>query len=433
MRIKLIAIVSLLLCLTLAGSVACNPFGGEEEIEQQSVEVVRGDLVISVSGSGYIEVSKEANLAFDVGGRIDKIYVDEGDSVSQGDVLAKLETDALELALTQAQVALTKAEVAVTSANVTLRTTKHSLEEARDIYTWPEIKEMQEDVDEAKAYVDYVSTNLAEASTAAKEAMWTSALAYAQARLAAAEAKLDARINSYDTEEVAIKKMEVELAEQSLQLAQQSLQQAQQSLQQAQRNLDEATLIAPFDGVVAAVHAKEGDVIPSPTMAPTIIINLIDFTTMELTVEVDELDIPEVKPGQRTVISVDALPDVNLEGEVVSISPLPKKEAGLVLYEVKTSFAVPEGSGLRVGMSATADIIIDERSNVLLVPDRAIKQDAQGNPVVEVMLDGQTEERPVVLGVSDGFNTEIVAGLKEGDMVVVKTKVKPAESGGFLF
>lgn len=414
----------LILCLALAGSIACSPFGGaEEEVKQQLVEVVRDDLVISVSGSGYIEVSNEANVAFDVGGRIDKIYADDGDSVTKGDVLAKLETDALEMALTEAQVALTKAKLDVTSANVTLRTAKHSLDEARDLYTWPEINVAQSDVDDAEAFLDYVLDRGLPYET----------VAYAQARLDAAEAELDAMINTYDTEEVAIKKMEVELAEQSLQLAWQSLKQAQQSLQQAQKNLNEATLTAPFDGIVARVYAEEGDVIPSPTMAPTVIINLIDFTTLELTVEVDEIDIPEVKLGQRTIISVDALPDVNLEGEVASISPLPKEEAGLVLYEVKISFTVPEGSGLMVGMSATADIVVDERSNVLVVPERAIKQDTQGNPVVEVMLGEQLEERPVVIGVSDGFQTEIVDGLKQGDTVVITTKAKPAETGGFLF
>lgn len=405
----------LLLCLALAGSVACSPFGGGEEgVSQQLVEVVRGDLVISASGSGNIKISKEVKVAFDVGGRIDKLYVDDGDDVTKGDVLAKLETDALEMALTQAQVALTQAEVAVTSANLTLRTAKHSLDEARDIYTWPEIEVAQSDVDAAKAFVDYaVERNLPQAT-----------VEYAWARLNAAEAKLNAMIRSYDTEEVAIKKMEVELAEQSLELAQQSLEQARQFVEQAQKNLNEATLTAPFDGVVARVYADEGDVIPSPTMAPTAIIHLIDLTTMELNIEVDEIDIPGVKPGQRVIIEVDALPALQLEGEVTYISPLATEEAGVIIYEVTIGFDVPEGSGLKAGMSAEADIVIDEQSDVLLVPNQAIKQDSQGNPVVEVMVGKEVEEKPVVVGISDGFDTEIVSGLSEGEVVVVERRAR---------
>ena len=401
----------LLLCLALAGSMACNPFGGdEEEDNQRLVEVVRGDLAISVSGSGNIEVSDEGKLAFGVGGRIDRIYVEEGDSVTKGDVLAKLDTDDLELALTQAEVTLTQAEIAVSTANVTLRTARHSLDEAQDLYTWPEIKVAEADVDDAEAFLQYVIDKDLPLAT----------LYYAQARLDAAEAVLDAMIYDYDTEEVAIKKMEVTVAEQSLELSQLSLEQAQQSLEYAQEQLDEATITAPLDGVIAKIYAEEGDVIPPPTMASQVIIHLVDLTTIELNVEVDEIDIPDVKPGQRAIIDVDALPDVEFEGEVFTISPVAKEEAGVILYEVKVGFNVPEGSGLRVGMSAEADIVLVDRSNVLLVPSRAITEDSEGNPVVMVVVNEQTEERPVVIGVSDGFDTEIVSGLSEGEVVVIE-------------
>ena len=401
----------LLLSLILAGSIACNPFGGdEEEASQQLVEVVRGDLAISVSGSGNIEVSAEGKLAFGVGGRIDRIYVEEGDSVTKGDVLAGLDTDDLELALTQARVALTQAQVAVNTANVTLRTARHSLDEAHDLYTWPEIKVAEADVDDAEAFLEYVL----------EKGLSQTTLYYAQARLDAAEAVLDAMIYDYDTEEVAIKKMEVALAEQSLELSQLSLGQAQQSLEYAREQLDEATITAPLDGVIAKIYSEEGDVIPPPALSSQVIIHLVDLTTIELNVEVDEIDIPDVKPGQRAIIDVDALPGVEFEGEVLTISPVAKEEAGVILYEVKVGFNVPEGSGLRVGMSAEADIVIVDRSNVLLVPDRAITKDSEGNPVVMVVVNEQTEERPVVIGISDGFDTEIVSGLSEGEVVVIE-------------
>ncbi len=401
----------LLLSLILAGSIACNPFGGdEEEASQQLVEVVRGDLAISVSGSGNIEVSDEGELAFGVGGRIDRIYVEEGDSVTEGDVLARLDTDDLELALTQARVALTQAQVAVNTANVTLRTARHSLDEAQDIYTWPEIKVAEADVDDAEAFLEYVLEKGLSATT----------LYYAQASLDAAEAVLDAMIYDYDTEEVAIKKMEVTVAEQSLELSQLSVEHAQQSLEYAQEQLDEATITAPLDGVIAKIYSEEGDVIPPPALSSQVIIHLVDLTTIELNVEVDEIDIPDVKPGQRAIIDVDALRGVEFEGEVLTISPVAKEEAGVILYEVKVGFNVPEGSGLRVGMSAEADIVIVDRSNVLLVPDRAITEDSEGNPIVMVVVNEQTEERPVVIGISDGFDTEIVSGLSEGEVVVVE-------------
>jgi len=194
------------------------------------------------------------------------------------------------------------------------------------------------------------------------------------------------------------------------------LEQAQQSLELAQKQLDEATLIAPFAGVAASVDVDEGDTVS----ATTPIIHLVDLDTLELIVEVDEIDMPSVKLGQRAIISVDALPDIELEGEVTFIPPEAKEKTGLVLYDVEIGFDVSQDLGLKGGMSATADIVIDERSNALLLPNKAITLDNQGNPTVTVLVDELTQERKVVIGISNGSHTEILGGLNEGDVVVVK-------------
>ena len=123
------------------------------------------------------------------------------------------------------------------------------------------------------------------------------------------------------------------------------------------------------------------------------------------------------------------------EGRVTLICPLPVVESGLVTYDVTIGFDVPEDPEVRIGMSAAADIIIDERSDVLLVPVRAIKRDNQGNPVVRVVVDEQIQERHVVTGISDGFQTEIISGLGEGDTVVVELRAATSSSssgGGFF-
>jgi len=246
-------------------------------------------------------------------------------------------------------------------------------------------------------------------------------------------------------DEVVIKQLQVKAAEQSLEAARQSLEQAQQSVEvakqsleqarqsveQAQKQLDEATITAPFGGTIVEVNASEGDTV----LATQTIVRLMDLTSMELKVEVDEIDVPVVKPGQRAIIDVDALPDFQFVGEVTSIDLLPTVEAGIVSYEVTVGLNVSDDSELKVGMSATTDIIINERSNVLLVPSRAVTQDSQGSPVVMVMIDEQIQERAVVIGISDGINTEIVDGLDEGEIVVVERRAKPTPTGepGFLF
>ena len=82
-------------------------------------------------------------------------------------------------------------------------------------------------------------------------------------------------------------------------------------------------------------------------------------------------------------------------------------------------------------MSATAEIVIDKRSNVLLVPNRAIVYDDQDNPFVKVMVGEQTEERSITLGISDGYDTEVTSGLSEGEIVVIEREIE-AQTGGFF-
>ncbi len=335
-------IAILVLCLLLAGATACTPGGGTEEVSQQLVEVVRGDLTVTISGSGNIGVSSDQRLSFSSGGKIDRIYVEEGDEVNKGALLARLDTSTLELALSQAQLALDEAE--------------YNLKQLKDVL--------------------HASHDL------------------------------------------------VKLAEAQLELA-------EQAVAENQKQLDEAVIIAPFSGTVTSIYAEEGDIVPSPAMAPQPVIYLTDPTTLELAAEVDEIDIPLVAEGQRATVEVDALPYALFEGEVTSIATLPSAQAGVIVYQAKIALAIPADSGIRLGMSATADIVTAERSDVLLVPSRAVTQDSQGNPMVRVLVNDEIVERAVVPGISDGIDTEIVSGLKEGETVVIIRTSQPSGTGLF--
>ena len=419
---------------------ACNPFGGDsqEETRQQLVEMVRGDLIVSVSGSGSIEVSNEARVVFGTGGMIDKIFVDEGDEVAEGEVLAKLDTAPLELALiqaqtalAQAQAALAQAEVARIQAQIAQAPAQAALAQAQATLTQAQAVRIQaqlelniaednlEDAEDLyrrlKRFLDRNDSKL----EAAEVLFETAELEFevAETQFAAAELQFEAAGLQLE-----IAESQLEVVEPQLEAADLQVEMAEQALEEAQKQLDRVTITAPFDGVVVSVDVDEGDTVSTATP----IVHLIDLTSIELEVEVDEIDIAEVKLGQRAIIEVDALPALQLEGKVTSIPLLSKETGGLVIYEVTIGFDVPQGYNLKIGMSAIADIILEERSNVLLVPNRAITQD-----VVKVMVDEEIEERLVVRGISDGFDTEIVDGLNEGDVVVIETKVKPSAPGLF--
>jgi len=446
-------IAAILLGTILIGVSACNPFESKTEVNEELVEVVRGDLAVTVSGTGNIEVSNETKLSFGVGGKIEKIYVDEGDEVSKGDVLAKLETDTLELALNEAKVAysqaqisvleaeaaVVEAEIAVGQAETSLQTAEWTLEQTQDQYYLVDIKIAQSDVDSALRNLEDALWKLDKYEEGSEgQILYSKSVVQAQARYQAAKDRLDAIVAGFNAEEVEIKELQVLVAKQSLDLAEQSLELAkrspalarqslalaEQSLKVAQKQLNDATITAPFDSTIAKVFVDEGDIIPAPTLGTTQIIQVIDPEKMELNVQVDEIDIIGVMTGQKAIIETDAIPDFTIDGTVAFISLLPTELSGVVVYDAEIYFNIPEGSGLRAGMSATADIMVAERINVLLVPARAIREDSQGNSIVGVMVDGQIEERVVIIGISDGFQTEILDGLEEGEMIERRARSK---------
>lgn len=489
-RKKVVMVLILtIVCLALLMMTSCNPLGdGKAAVSQQLFKAERGDLTVSVTGSGKIETSHEARLAFGTTGKLEEILVEEGDRVSKGDMLAKLDTRALELSFTQAQVSLTQAKVALAQAQLTQKTEEYNLKKTRDsedalklalfkaeidaetakynlgksqdLYIWSDIKIAQADADEAERYVEDTMGMLGryDPGTPGYES-WQDILLHAQSRLNAAKDRLEAMMSGRDIAEVAIKKLQVESAQrsvaqaqkkldelvddikiqelevesagQSLVQAEQSVELARQSLDEAQRQLDEATIFATFNGTVARVLAEEGDNIPSPSMTPQAIIHLIDPAHMKLVIEVDEIDIPLVQLNQEAVIDVDALPGVKFKGAVGAIHPMSREEGGVVLYDVKITLEIPENSGIRVGMSASADIVITKHSNVLVIPSRAIRQDGEGKTMVRVMNNGQVQERVVVVGLDDGLRTEVLNGLVEGEAVVVESRAKAASGSMF--
>jgi HlyD family secretion protein len=457
---RLVISLGVIMTVVLVGLTACQ--GGETATQQQPVTVTRGDLTVSINGSGFIETSNEAKLSFGTGGKIKEITVDEGDEVKKGQVLARLDTSPLELALTQAQVALAQAQLtqqsteyelklikdkkdpldlAVFNAQIGLKTAEYNLGKAQETYTWPDLETAQSDVDGAESRVEYYSLKLSEATNTNEQETYTTALIFAKQQLADAEAKLDAIHQAVDTEEVEIKRMQVTAAEMTLSQAQKAVNDisneiaikelqlnytkeavalAQKSVDEVKRQLSEATITAPFDGAIAKVFVEEGDTI-SPVNT---IIHIIDPTAMELGIQLDEIDVPQVKPGQETVITLDALPGKKFSGKVSNIFPLPNVVGGVVLYDVKINFDVPKDAGIKVGMSASADVIIEKRTGVLLVPNRAVTQDKQGKTIVKVKSGEQVTERPVITGVTDDVSTEIVSGVTEGETVVIESRPK---------
>ena len=207
----------------------------------------------------------------------------------------------------------------------------------------------------------------------------------------------------------------------ALRAANLNVQIAETQLKNSKEELMKTEILAPFDGTVVDIGIKENDQLSAFDYSSKTAVYLVDTRTVKLEGVVDEVDIYQVKVGQDTIITVDALPDVELKGKVTFISPLGNQTTGVVEFPVTISLE-PTETELKGGLTATADIIIDEHKDILIVPNRAIKGSV-GNYWVDVVIDEKkvtTEKRPVVTGAQNEQFTEIISGLSQGEKVIAE-------------
>jgi RND family efflux transporter MFP subunit len=212
-----------------------------------------------------------------------------------------------------------------------------------------------------------------------------------------------------------------------LALQRETIHQAELSVQQAQIDLDANTLIAPFDGVIASIVGNPGEPAPSGT---TGFMTLVDPAQVRIDVTVDETDVAKIAVGKTAAITFDALPNRPFRGKVISISPTGTLAQGVVSYPVGISIEA-RNQVLPSGMTASTTITIDEKDDVLVIPNRAVRRQGR-DQVVEVMgADGKPATRIVRTGVQNDTLTEITDGLAEGDQVVIQgTTTRAPNLGG---
>jgi HlyD family secretion protein len=263
--------------------------------------------------------------------------------------------------------------------------------------------------------------------------------------------------------------------------AKQAVQQAQIALGQAQLALQQAQVIAPFDGVITGVNITLGQ--DTSTISGGAI-QMATLGDLQITVDLAEVDVDQIQVGQDVQVSLDALPDATVDGKVALVYPAGTLTSGVVDYPVTINLVNPP-AGVMAGMTANVDIVIQEKDNVLMVPNRAVKTFAstssQGTSVAQasatspaaqggssgaqrasggtpgaarrtngtptpsqssgtgspasrqyviVLEAGQQVQVPVVTGISNDTMTEIVSGLQEGDTVVVNGATTTSTSGG---
>jgi len=192
---------------------------------------------------------------------------------------------------------------------------------------------------------------------------------------------------------------------------------AQASLEKTQNDLNGALLRAPAGGTVTAIGGQVGEFVAGGgTSNP--FITIANLTSLALHGTVGEADVAKLRPGQVATVAVDAVgTGTRMTGKVTVIDPAATIQQGVPVYGVDVTLDVPNAQ-VRPGMSGTASVIIASRTNVLTVPNLAVRTTA-GRRGVQVLRDGQPVDSEVTLGISNETVTEVASGLQEGDLVVL--------------
>jgi len=370
-----LAVLAVLAVVVLASFKAGS---GEKGAKVYAEEVERRDITEVVKASGELDARVKVNISSHLIGKIEKLYVEEGDEIAAGEPFLELE--------------------------------KEAFIAARD--DWASRLEIAlNDVEQARV-------NLADAEIKAKRAerlyeegiITSEALEAAELALASAQLRLER--------------------------SRQAVRQAEANLIKAKDDLAKTTLYAPLAGRVVSLQAEEGEVVVSGTMnnPASVIGTIADLSEILAEVDVDETEIVKVRVGQAAELKVDAVPHREYRGRVVEVGSSGysrPQQPDVTFFQVKLLFEDP-GPELLPGMSVRADIETDFRSEVRSVPIQSVVQrppvDGEGGdgedgeeeeiPVVFVLADGRAEQRPVETGLSDDTHVEVTAGLEGGETVV---------------
>ena len=431
---------------------------------ERTAEVAEGPLQIFVTGTGKLEPEAQAALSFRVAGTLGNLNVAVGQQVAAAQVLAELDPASLDPTLVAAEADLITAqqtledllagptEQQLAQAELAVATARDGQHDAE--YRWSVQQEgrrassstirgaeaglvlAEQKLDQAKANYDQFSG--LPSDDPVRALALTQLVAAEQGRDAALrnlnwltghpteiqQAMLDAELH---TATANLAQAEEDLAELQAGPDPQAVAAADARERAARSLVDQARLISPIDGTVMAINHRPGDsIVPGEVEIVIAGLSKLHVDTM-----VDELDIALLDLGQEVEITLDALPDLILVGQVAGIDLVPA--AGSAQYPVRVELEGPE-SGVRVGMTAALSILVAQRESALLIPNWALGTDpATGDVIVTVYRGEAREVRVVTLGLRNETYSEVLSGLEPGEVVgITIAEPSPGAPGGFF-
>jgi len=357
------------------------------------VEIERGNIARSVVATGKIEPRASVEVKSKASGIVNLIHLDYGETVTKGQILVELDKEELRARVREATATLTAAEAAEQAA---VASHERNQVEAEG----PDLPFLKSAMDRAG--------QLHQDGLVAVSVLEDTERTYQMA---------------LNRQTMALRNVSVARAEVARATAQ--VAQARAALDRSEEDLRNSTIVSPMDGLVLSRDVEIGDAVSSILVLgsqATLIMRLGDVGEVYVLGKVDEADIGKVYIGQPARIVVESFKERKFEGEVTKISPLGVEEDNVTTFEVRVSIRNPGGE-LKANMTANAEIILEEKLDVLLVREAAVVYDSERNSWVELpdpVLDTGRRRVAVELGISNGILTELLEGPGEGERVILQ-------------
>lgn len=383
--------VILALVLAAAGGVLWYRSNRIPEIQYKTSPAVSSDLSSIIQATGSLAAVESVDVGTQISGTVKEVYIDYNSVVKKGDLIAEIDSSTL------------RADVDESKAN---------------------LMSAQADLANKRAVMANARKNLSRTKELAKKDL-------------IAQADVDADVKSLLTAEADVAACNANVA------------QCKAQLLKSQINLGYTKIYSPVDGVVIAKNVDKGQTVAASYQTPSIAQIAKDLKQMQIEVDVDEADIGGVKDGQKAEFTVDAYPNESFEGRVTQVRLSPTTTDNVVTYTVIVKVSNDKGI-LLPGMTANVSLIVQERKNILIVPNSAFRFKPvdlseetvnQGPPgrgkqnIAKVtvptvyILDGKNNPVKVEVkkGITDGQNTEIISGIKENERVITGIVVEKEE------
>jgi HlyD family secretion protein len=363
----LIATVLLLIAVVVA-AIAWWTLSSDNTVRYTTTPLTRGDITRAVTATGTVNPELTIIIGTYVSGVIQELYCDYNTEVKKAQLCAKIDPRPYQTVVDQS-----KANLAVAKAQ---------LEKDRAFLTYAQLAFER-------------AAKLVQTSAVSKDAYDNAKSTYGQA-----------------------------LAQVAFDEA--TIQQRQAALDTAQVNLDYTNIISPVDGTVVSRNVTMGQTVAASFQTPTLFLIATDLTRMQVDTNVSESDIGGIRTGQQSTFTVDAFPKRTFQGTVQQVRQSPQTVQNVVTYDVVVNVDNTD-LALKPGMTAAVRVVIDQRNEVIRVPNVALRYRpssiagprATNQPQVWVLRDGQPSAIPVVTGLDDESFTEIVSGdVKAGDQVI---------------